>query len=85
MPPNPNKIPITALREGLDCLPKRPIMINHKGKMEPIIAPRPAEMYFTPIVVRPFERKKFKKLNTIIGPHSIPLGKARPLLIKNIT
>ena len=52
---------------------KNPITTNHNGKMAPIMEPSPAEIYFSPHVLKPFAIKKFRKLNMIIDRHSFPL------------
>src|SRR5688500_6418958 len=69
-PPNPNSKPSIALPGIFVLAENKPITTSHNGKIAPIIAPSPEEIYFKPQVLNPFANKKFKKLNTKIDCHS---------------
>ena len=62
-----------------------PMITIHNGKMAPMMAPRPADIYLTPQVLRPLLIIKFKKHNTNTGIHSRPFGKGAPLYRKKAT
>ena len=62
-----------------------PISTSHKGKIDPMIEPNPAEINFTPHVDRELLKVKFKKLKTIMNHHSFPFGQVAPLTTKKIT
>ena len=74
-----------ALIEIFSLAVNKPITTSHNGKIAAIIAPSPAEINFTPQVVRPLLITKFKKLNIRIGIHSFPFGSFAPLIKKKIT
>src|SRR5687768_13859434 len=84
IPRNPSTRPVIALEGKLEPALNKPITTSHNGKMAPIIAPSPAEIYFTPQVDNALLSIKFKKLSISMGYHSFPFGHAFPLTIKKL-
>jgi len=69
-----------------EMVSNKPITTIHKGKMAPMIEPRPAEiLYCNANVLRPLLIMKFKKLRTMIGIHSFPFGSDAFLKRKKLT
>ena len=71
-----------ALRGNLSLEVNNPITTSQMGKMAPIIAASPADMYFTPQVLNPLLSIKFKRANKSNGLHSFPFGKGAPIIKK---
>ena len=55
------------------------------GKIAPMMAPIPAEMYFTPQVLSPLLIMKFKKLRIRTDRHCLPFGNRSPRSRKKLT
>lgn len=67
IPAKPITIPQTAILVGFVWSTNMLINTIHKGKIAPIMEPRPAEIYFMPHVLRPLLKTKFNNDKTISG------------------
>ena len=81
IPPKATINPTTAFQDVF-C-PRNKLMITiQSGKIEPIIAPKPLEIYFTPQVLKPLLSIKFNTLKTKIVLHCRLFGQGCFLIKK---
>ena len=74
--------PEIALLGGAVLSPSIPIMTIQRGKIAPMIEPRPAEIYFTPQVLKPLLKTKLRTESTRSGNRSFFSGRGYFLMIK---
>ena len=82
IPKNPMIKPEIALLGGAVLSPSIPIMTIQRGKIAPMIEPRPAEIYFTPQVLKPLLKTKLRTESTRSGNRSFFSGRGYFLMIK---
>ena len=82
MPAKPNRNPFNAAMGMRSFEVKRPMITIHNGNVAAMMAPSPAEIYFTPHVVSPLLQRMLSTLSTPITYHSRPLGHVARVTMK---